>query len=241
MTGKTCIDCAIPVSPTNKSGRCKPCAARFNLTDPERRARRLEALRVYYSDPAARAARAARMAEWNRNLPEHVRESRRAHGRARIAKVQAAAAEKITPEIRAENGRKRTNTVLAWCPPEWRDRYREIKIKGKSAAEAKRIVLDLIAGKPEPLKYAKQRLALAWCPQERRAEYEYLRAIMGAAEAKRAILDEIAKAEERRLASMSPLERQLERLQAGAKLTPKFRPKPTEHDFTLGGIASGLL
>lgn len=237
---RTCLDCPTEITARNKSGRCRPCSTKRNNTDPEIVARRNDAIRRRFADPAIRAEHARRVAEWNRNLPDSVRQSRRAHGLKKAAKLKAAAAA-ITAETRAENGRKRSDTTLAWCPPEWRDRYREIKIRGKRAAEAKRIVLDLIAGKPEPTKYARQKAVLAWCPVERRAEYERFRHACGAAEAKRMVLEEMAATEARRLASLTPLQRQIERVQAGASLVAKPSFARADHTFTLGGVASGML
>lgn len=239
---RTCLDCPGLLSKRNKSGRCRPCSTLRNNTDPDIIARRKEAIRRRFADPAVREAQARRMAEWSRNMPESARESRRAHGRLK-APMLIAAAQAITAETRAENGRKRSDTVLAWCPLEWRDRYREIKIKGKRAEDAKRIILDLIAGKPEPTKYAKQKAKLAWLPDDRRAEYELFRKACGSAEAKRMVLQDMAAAETRRVASLTPLQRQIERLQAGATLISVPRQTFTRVDpaFTLGGIASGML
>lgn len=234
-----CSDCPAAISARNKSGRCRPCSTLRNNTDPVLVDRRNEAIRRRFDDPEIRAAHCKRMSDWNRNLPESVRESRRQHGRNKVAKLLAAAMA-ITPETRAENGRKRTDTVLAWCPEEWRDHYRAIKIKGKRAADAKRIILDLIAGKPEPLKYAKQREVLAWCPDDRRAEYELFRKSCGAAEAKRMVLEDLAAAETKRVAALTPLQRQIERIQAGAQLVNRPVFHRAEHEFSLVGNATGM-
>jgi hypothetical protein len=136
----------------------------------------------------------------------------------------------MSPAARAENGRKRSDTVLAWCPPEWRAKYRDLKKRGRRAADARAIVEGLIAGRPEPMLYAQQKGKLAWLPPARRDEYDRLVKSMGAAEARRIIE-----------ADLSQFERQLARVAAGAKLTTSFRPTTTDHPMTLGGIASGLL
>jgi aspartokinase len=153
-------------------------------------------------------------------------------------RVERLAEAKRTPEMRQQSRevRLKLNAERA-NDPEWQDMMREC---------GKRLRAALLSDpKHEAKRKARQRQhqesLLAWCPEEFRDTYRKIRREVGAAEARRMIKADIARAEARRLAALSPLERQLERLQAGAKLTPKFRPKPTEHDFTLGGIASGLL
>lgn len=61
---------------------------------------------------------------------------------------------------------------------------------------------------------------LGWCPQEYRARYKYLTANMKirAAEARRMVEDEIKADQRRKLAAMSPFERQMHALQNGATL-----------------------
>lgn len=81
------------------------------------------------------------------------------------------------------------------------------------------------------------RKQMAWLPEDRREEYRRLRVEFGAAEARRMITEDIAAAERRRVAALSPLERQMERLANGGTLVRKFTPKRADHDFTLGGIA----
>lgn len=57
------------------------------------------------------------------------------------------------PEVRARfkagtpaRIQKRIDTIFAWCPDDLRDEYRRLRKKGKlSAAEAKRVILDLDA------------------------------------------------------------------------------------------------
>jgi hypothetical protein len=76
-------------------------------------------------------------------------------------------------------------------------------------------------------------------------EYRALRKKIGAGEAKRLILADvaakIAATEARRVDALTPLQRQLERLHAGAALIERPSFRRADHAFTLGGIASGLL
>jgi hypothetical protein len=83
----------------------------------------------------------------------------------------------------------------------------------------------------------------SWCPDDKWGDYQALRNMKGmdAASAKAMILDEMARDERKRLASMSPFERDMERLANGAGLvaTPDFRTAGPA--FTLGGISSAAL
>lgn len=224
-----CIDCDAPVSRHSKTGRCRGCVARHNARDPVMRERQRAGIRARMADPIYRAKHIARCVANGRNISDEVRERRRETGRQKAAALRAANAA-IPPETRVENGRKRTDTVLAWCPPEWRAKYRDLKKRGRRAAEAKRIALDLIAGKPAPTLWAQQKAKLAWCPPARRDEYAKLRAAFSASEARRMIE-----------ADMTPFERQLARVAAGARVVTKIDTRRADHDFTLGGIATGML
>ncbi len=88
---------------------------------------------------------------------------------------------------------------------------------------------------------AKHEQRMAWCPIDRRDEYLKLRRQNPAAEAKRIIMDDLAASERRRLAAMTPFERQMEKVRNGARLVEKFTPRMADHAFTLGGVASGQL
>lgn len=228
MTVRTCIDCGATVS-RQSTGRCRSCARRVLNTDPEIKARRHAALVALAADEQVRAKRRASMAAYMQNMPEAERERRREWGKRLIATVlhtPEVRARTNSPEARRVAGAKRSATVLAWCPPEWRAKYKDLTSKGKRAGEAKRIVLDLIAGKPEPIKYRQQKMKLAWCPDQRLEEYRKLQKAVGAAEARRMIEED-----------MTPFERQLARVRAGAAVVPKFSARRADHDFTLGGIA----
>lgn len=239
MTARTCTECGGRLSRRNTTGQCKRCRPAIMARDPEIHRRQIEGIRRKLADPEYRAEHIARCIRNGRSLTPEQRDRKREHGRRR-APLLIEAARHITPEQRAENGRKRTETVLAWCPPEWRDRYRDLKKRGRTAAQAKAVVLDLIAGKPEPEKYAQQKAQLAWCPAEWRGRYHSLRSRHGAAEAKRRVLIEIDAAERKRLDAMTPFERQLERVRRGARLIEKPRLSRAP-DVTLGGVSAGLL
>lgn len=87
---------------------------------------------------------------------------------------------------------------------------------------------------------ARERM-LSWCPVDRRADYRTLREKTGAADARRMIEADIAQREAARLAAMTPFERQMERVRNGAQLVAKPDTRRSAHDFTLGGVATGLI
>jgi hypothetical protein len=163
---RTCMDCPTELGARNLTGRCKSCATRHNNADPVAAEKRRQGIARRFADPEYRAAHAARCASMNRHISPEVREQRRQHGHRMTATLRAAN-DKITKDQRMAAGAARSATVLAWCPPEWREKYRDLKRGGRPAADAKRLVLDLIAGKPMPTPYAKQRAALNWCPPAR--------------------------------------------------------------------------
>lgn len=214
--------CGAALGARNRSGQCRSCVARRINADPAVIAARAAAVRRHHAQPHVRAASAARLAAHIANMSDEER-ARRSEAGKRNAGHLAAAARSMTPEMRAENGRKRSATVLAWCPPEWRDKYRLVK-SGRSAAAARRIVLAMIAGAPGPAD-GRKASRITWCPPHRREEYDRARRALGAAEARRIIE-----------ADMTPFERQLARVAAGAGIVtshPLRRPGPS---MTLGGV-----
>lgn len=78
---------------------------------------------------------------------------------------------------------------------------------------------------------------LAWCPADRRAELHKLCRRNGVAEGERIMREDLAAIERRRLAAMTPHERQMERVRNGAQLVDKFVPRRADPTFTLGGVA----
>lgn len=225
---RACSTCATPIWEGNASGLCRPCVARRNALDPALNERRRAEILQRLSDPEIRAAHVARCSANGRDITEEVREKRRLRGKDNIAHLRAANAA-LSPEIRKENGRKRSETALAWCPEEWRPTYLSLTKRGRKAALAKRIVLDMIAGKPLVM-YARQKAQLAWLPDERRAEYVELRRNIGSAEARKIIE-----------ARITPFERQLQRVRNGAKLTTVPDTRPTGPAYSLIGNATGML
>ena len=146
---RVCSHCPAKLGAKNTSGRCRRCISRHNAADPAWRAKQRAGVRAKFADPQHRAAHAARLSDRNRNLSGETLERRREHGR-RCAQQNLQSPEMrartADPAMKAENGRKRTDTVLAWCPPEYRDRYRHLKAtKRMRAAEARALIEDEIA------------------------------------------------------------------------------------------------
>ena len=237
---RTCAKCPAELGLRNRSGLCRACLAHRMNADPVVIANRAAGTRKHHLRPEVIAASTARLAKYMANMPEEHRQRRRERGKANAARL-VEAGRNLSPQTRAENGRKRSETALSWCPPEWRAHYRRLTSRGIRAAEARRRVLDLIAGIPEPGKYLQQKAKLAWLPDEWRKRYGYLRTRYGAAEARARVEAEIAAAARARLAAMTPFERQLERVRNGAKLVEKLVFRSADPAYTLGGVATGML
>jgi hypothetical protein len=123
--------------------------------------------------------------------------------------------------------------------PGARQRLSEIGRKGRLARTPE--ANAAAAAKQSATLRRKREERLAWCPLDRRDEFHKLSGVVGVKEAKRVILADLAALEKRRLAALTPLDRQLERVRNGARLV-EVRPLPgREHAFTLGGVSGGML
>lgn len=80
----------------------------------------------------------------------------------------------------------------------------------------------------------------AWCPPEFREAYATLRKKVGAAEAKALVMIDVERAERERVASLSPFQRQEERLRKGASVVAKFNPRRADPSYTLGGVVGAI-
>lgn len=195
---RTCSDCSAPVSKQAKTGRCRPCSLATTNADPAIKQRQREGSRAHAAKPEVKAALVLRLSTHVRTLSPQERERRSIQGRhiaATVLQTERVRSLSNSAEAKARAGAARTDTVLAWCPPEYRDRYRYLK---------------------------QTKLLLA-------------------AEAKRVVLDEIATVERRRIAALTPLERQLERVRNGAKLITVQPRRSVDPDFTIGGVATGMI
>ncbi len=146
---RVCRDCGGPVSRQSK-GRCKPCQIAYMQSDPEIAERRRAAIKRHCAQPEVKSARALRLRNYLQNMPESDREKRREHGRRQYRDCLSrpdVVAKTLAPEVRRRAGRARTDTVLAWCPPELRETYRElIRRNGLSASDARAALEPSIPG-----------------------------------------------------------------------------------------------
>lgn len=87
-----------------------------------------------------------------------------------------------------------------------------------------------------------RRQKLAWCPEQHWPLNASLKSKgLTLAERQEVIGKMVADAEAARLAAMSPFERQAERLSKGGRIVAAFTPTSTDHAFTLGGVATGII
>jgi hypothetical protein len=146
---KPCIDCGKKTGRGNKSGRCRSCLNAHVNSDPVIAETRRAAIRAKFQDPAHRAravACAIRNGQKAATNPEH-RAWLIEHGREQYRRYLN------TPETRAKldaarpaAARKRSETRMAWCPPELREEYRYWAVsRRKPAAEARAIIEKKIA------------------------------------------------------------------------------------------------
>lgn len=140
--GRMMLDC-----PRRKTNLCKPCFARQMALSPEKREACRVAMLEKHADPAFRALHTERTTAGTRRSlldPEKMK-ARQENGRRcgllglGVQKLGAGHPSRVAA------GRKLSETRLAWCPPEYRDQYRELTTsKLVSAPDARRMILDLI-------------------------------------------------------------------------------------------------
>lgn len=147
----TCA-CGATLGRYNKSGRCRRCFAAALNSDPAMVAKRRAAQIEFFARPETKAVLAARARHLAATMTDAERERRRVRGKQAYVDVLSrpdVVAKTSSPEARARAGRSRTDTVLAWCPPERRACYRELVRKnGLPASEAREIIEQEIPGTP---------------------------------------------------------------------------------------------
>jgi hypothetical protein len=140
---RTCATCGKPLGATNKSGLCvRDFNARLNA-DPKTHAKRVAGIR---RDAVVRRE------EKRRILLENAAKAMQRPERLAFLREQMKWVQPLsqTPEVLAKTdpaakGRKRTETVLGWCPPAYREEYRRlIRSRNVNAAEARKVILDQI-------------------------------------------------------------------------------------------------
>lgn len=138
------------------------------------------------------------------------------------------------PVNRAAYRERSSNQLAKWrATPEGRDQVR-------AQAQAN-LVLAIAPEARERRIHGIRSAAWKGIPESRWDEATKLSKSFGSAEAKRMIMEDEAKRERDRLAAMTPFERQLERVRNGARVVDKVDTRKAAHDFTLGGIATGMI
>lgn len=145
---RTRTDCAAPITPHSKTGRCRTCALRASLRSPDVEARRAAGVRAIRSDPeyverhrqgcVAGTARAMQ-------CPAE-RERRRQQG-------LTTGIQNLHHRAGSEVIARRNETIrakhLSWCPREFWGLNERLKRKGFKLPERKAIILAEIPGTAE--------------------------------------------------------------------------------------------
>ncbi len=221
---RSCSKCSKPITKYARTGMCHGCGcadpevrARKGKLTEEQRQRRSEHAKKLSADPEIVARRAAA-------------------GRATHAK----------PEVKARHRQACAESRARYlADPE---AYEKLRAAGRKAGASN----FHWANTPEARARAIQtirRSRLAWCPEEhwplnaqlKRAGYRLPERQAMIAEAIAAAAERAATAERARIAAMSPFDRQMERVKNGAKLVTKPDTTRAAHEFTLGGVATGMI
>lgn len=156
-TVANCKDCGTGLGARNRSGFCRRCVGKANLSNPESARKIAEAHRRRMASPEVRAALSRKMRARLAADPE-LREgyvarmiaansspacdaARRRRWAAERPWEKGNAAQPAGSESRARAGRQISATRLAWCPPHLRQLYRELtQIKRLKASEARQVI-----------------------------------------------------------------------------------------------------
>lgn len=137
-----CKRCPAPITRQSKTGYCRRCVNAVLSADPEFQAKRLAGIRRGLAlNPERKEAYRARMIEIGK-LPQAVEARQRAAREINLSSIGRAALVGNT-EARVRGGKRRTATLLSWCPAELRDEYKRLVYSCKlPAAEARAMVLE---------------------------------------------------------------------------------------------------
>lgn len=147
-----------------------------------------------------------------------------------------------------------------WADPAHRAAHRAGAKRGAAKrlanpAEAERLRAVMLANRrtdPDVIARAnasRDRTVMGWCPPEHRELNRHLRARGVLLPERKALIAEQVAIEERRaaaaeaarMAALSPLERQLAKVRAGARIVEVRPMRRADYAFTLGGVATGAL
>jgi len=119
------------------------CGLRLANADPIVKAKKADAARRRMKDPAYRARLVAQVVAAGHAARARPEFRKRLSEMGRIAIRKAHTPEALAKRIakRPEATRKRTETMIGWCPPQYRDEYRRLSRQGNlRAADARRII-----------------------------------------------------------------------------------------------------
>jgi hypothetical protein len=179
-----CSECDAPITKQSKSGRCRKCAF-ARMMEAYRGEKRSQAMLNRLTDPYQRSRLVRQITQAGaeaRKDPRHL--ARLAElGRANIKAAFTPKARANWRAARARANFKRTETMLAWCPPRLRDQYRKLLKRGDMRAAKARAIIE---------------------PQ------------------------------------ITPFDRQLMKVRAGAGISMKVAAPSRSYDYTLGGVTGAL-
>lgn len=145
---RSCSDCGKQITAQSKSGRCRACGLRHNLSDPEVNARRIANMTKTWAQPEQREKRRIRSREAIRRKIEAdpgFAEMKRQQGKRLAASRAGTDGRPAGHESRIRAGKSISKTRMGWCPEEWRPQYNDlIRRKGLKRAQAKAIIEDEI-------------------------------------------------------------------------------------------------
>jgi hypothetical protein len=137
-----CLDCSTPITVQSKTGRCRGCANRWNAKQPDFQRRRSEGiLRGFLEHPERKDAYRAQLAAAAK-LP-HAVERRRENAKAmRLWEIGLPLVGAKGSPSRMRAGKRRVETLMAWCPPQLRADYRQLVYSKKLRAREARQVIE---------------------------------------------------------------------------------------------------
>jgi hypothetical protein len=148
VVNRTCPDCGKALTAKNKSGFCAPHLLARRNASPEHKAKAAAGRRAYLAIPANRVALAAAVRKGMLNLSPAERARRSEQGKRMVptlhsVEVQAKA---NAPEAKAASARKRTATMIHWCPADLIPTYRALSKKLASSQAAREAMMPMIDG-----------------------------------------------------------------------------------------------
>lgn len=142
--GPVCSTCAVPLAdnPRRKGTMCRSCTARAMATSDAHRQKAAAAMRRRWLTDGAHLAQAVRDGlRAKLASDEGFRARRLDHCRANGLKVVHLLNTPAGSPTRRIAAMRMANTKLSWCPIEYRDEYRRLRINGGfRARDARRII-----------------------------------------------------------------------------------------------------